>query len=349
MSVVSAVFFVGFNAAFVGDVNTKMPTSERMGFGKKLQERDLPAEIEDSIGMKLVLIRPGSFLMGTNDRFVGPYDTDNDDARPVHEVEITRAFYMGAYEVTQEQFEEVTGNNPSDFEDPEMPVEGITWDEAVEFCKLLSEKEGITYRLPTEAEWEYACRAGTTTEFYWGDEADGRYGWYSENSEGTPHYGGEKLPNSWGLYDMAGNLGEWCSDYHDNDYYDVSPAKDPTGPESGMARVARGGTYTDTADFTRSSTRLGLFPTMKMEFIGFRCVREIAPTGLGQAVETTVEQTSEGQLGAEELYEKGREAYYSGDYEKAFEYFERSSLLGDPMAITFIGYMFNNGLGVEKG
>ena len=133
--------------------------------------------ITNSIGMKLKLIKAGEFMMGS--------EKGNDDEKPVHKVKITRPFYIGVYEVTQAQYEKITGKNPSSFKGPNKPVEMVAWIEAVLFCKKLSKKEGVKYRLPTEAEWEYACRAGTRTVFYWGDEMDGRYSWYYVNSEET--------------------------------------------------------------------------------------------------------------------------------------------------------------------
>ena len=123
------------------------------------------------------------------------------------------------------------------------PVETVSWEDAVEFCKRLSAKEGKTYRLPTEAEWEYACRAGTTTEWYCGDKEDelGRVAWYRKNSGKMPHPVGGKEANSWGLFDIHGNVFEWCADWYDSDYYANSPPSDPPGPERGAFRVFRGG------------------------------------------------------------------------------------------------------------
>jgi formylglycine-generating enzyme required for sulfatase activity len=155
---------------------------------------------ENSISMKLVWIAPGEFKMGSND--------GEDFEKPLHTVKITKGFYMGAFEVTQGQYQQVMGTNPSYFKGANLPVEQVSWDDAVEFCKKLSQKEGKTYRLPTEAEWEYACRAGTTTKFSFGDDESqlGEYAWYGKNSGMKTHPVGKKKPNAWGLFDMHGNV-----------------------------------------------------------------------------------------------------------------------------------------------
>jgi formylglycine-generating enzyme len=178
---------------------------------------------------------------------------------------------MARTEVTQEQYEAVMGSNPSNFKGPDLPVERVTWYEAVEYCNELSRQEGLDpcysgsgasmlcdftangYRLPTEAEWEYACRAGTETDFHTGnmthsgssplDPALDRAGWYFGNSGSTTHPVGEKEPNAFGLYDMHGNVWEWCWDWYASDYYASSPAEDPRGPASGSDRVVRGGSW----------------------------------------------------------------------------------------------------------
>ena len=149
---------------------------------------DKDGVITKSIGMKLKLIKPGGFMMGSEKGF--------DNEKPVHKVKITRTFCIGVYEVTQAQYEKIMGKNPSYFKGPNRPVDTVSWDDAVLFCKKLSEKEGVKYRLPTEAEWEYACRAGTRTEYYWGDGIDGRCAWYWENSENRTHDVGQKKPNA---------------------------------------------------------------------------------------------------------------------------------------------------------
>ena len=158
------------------------------------------------------------------------------------------------YEVTQEQYERVMGKNPSRFKGPQLPVERVSWKAAVSFCTKLSafpeeQAAGRTYRLPTEAEWEYACRAGSTTDFCFGDAEWGLddYAWYEDNSDHRTHPVGQKRPNAWGLYDMHGNVWEWCADWHDEAYYEASPVDDPQGPATGVDRVGRGGSWSESA------------------------------------------------------------------------------------------------------
>jgi formylglycine-generating enzyme required for sulfatase activity len=220
----------------------------------------------NSIGMKLKLIKAGEFMMGS--------EKGEKNERPIHKVKITRPFYIGVYEVTQKQYEEVMAKNPSEFKGPNRPVENVTWDDAVLFCKKLSEKEGVKYRLPTEAEWEYACRAGTKTEFYCGDRIDVGYAWYKTNSEAKTHDVGQKKPNAWGLYDMSGNVYEWCSDWFAKDYYISSPEKDPQGPREGQLRVLRGGAWHNTDGNCSSAYRAGLDHDQGSPDSGFRVVRD---------------------------------------------------------------------------
>ena len=214
--------------------------------------------------MKMVLIRPGKFMMGEG--------TDQ------HEVTISKPFYMGVYEVTQAQYEAVMGTNPGYFKGTTNPVETVSWNDAVEFCKKLSEKTRQTFRLPTEAEWEYACRAGTQTAFSFGDDpsALGDYAWWNGNSSDTPHPAGQKKPNAWGLYDMHGNVMEWCADWHGG--YPKGPATDPSGPATSAlgARVLRGAPwlYDDTVRF-RCAFRTCSAPADRGNCVGFRCARTL--------------------------------------------------------------------------
>jgi len=233
----------------------------------------------------MVSIPSGSFRMGDIQ------GSGDDDERPVHEVRIS-AFEMSAYEITQGQYEAVIGENPATGcgVTYDYPV-NVNWYDAVKFCNKLSELCGLEkcydevsgkcdfgrngFRLPTEAEWEYACRAGTETKYYTGNsESDlSRAGWYWDNSGGHTHPVGLKEPNAWGLYDMHGNVWEWCNDWYSWGYYSVSPSSDPTGPPSGFARVVRGGSWSRYARNFRSALRRGVTPSDTIYDLGFRVVR----------------------------------------------------------------------------
>ncbi len=245
-------------------------------------------EIVNSFGMKLKLIQPGSFLMGSLKGQPGA----TDDEHPRHMVEITRPFYLGVYLVTQAEYVQVTGlKNPSWFstngggksaveglDTSRFPVEQVSWDDARAFCVLLNRLDvrrptGWKYSGPTEAEWEFACRAGTTTDYFFGAEPDklDNYAWYAANSEGRTHEVGTRPPNPWGLYDMNGNVYQWCIDWHHKDYYSRSPQQDPQNKENGrLARVLRGGSWSGAAKWCRAAHRLALAPRDRKNFLGFR-------------------------------------------------------------------------------
>ena len=235
--------------------------------------------ITNSIGMKLVYIPAGSFMMGS-DGYEGPQ----------HQVRISKGFWMGQTEVTQGQYKSVLNAEPWSGrrhaqEDASNPAVYVNWDDAVAFCRKLSQKEGKSYRLPTEAEWEYACRAGTTTRFSFGDDDSllGDYAWYRGNTVDLGKHDwppvGQKKPNPWGLYDMHGNVWEWCSDWFDGDYYSddsyysKSPSVDPNGPSSGENRSVRGGSRNDTESSLRCARRVGYGPRSNLYYVGFRVVR----------------------------------------------------------------------------
>src|SRR5262245_37907136 len=197
-----------------------------------------PSSLEtrrNSIGMELVRIPAGEFMMGS--------DADRQDEKPLHQVTISKPFYLGKYEVTQAQWQEVMGTNPSHFKgDPNRPVERVSWKMVQEFISKLNTREGHTlYRLPTEAEWEYAARAGSTTKYHFGDDDAllEQYAWYSKNDKGTTHPVGQLKPNAWGLYDMMGNVWEWVQDWRGP--YAAGQQVDPQGPATGNARGYRGG------------------------------------------------------------------------------------------------------------
>jgi sulfatase modifying factor 1 len=221
--------------------------------------------ITNSIGMKLTLIPAGEFMMGSpkSEKY------HDDDEGPVHRVRITKAYYLGVHEVTQSGWKEVMGTEPWSGktyvkEGAEYPATYISWDDAVKFCKKLSGKEGRTYRLPTEAEWEYACRAGSKTAYSFGAESSelGTYAWYGGivgdgncKDEMYAHEVGRKRANAFGLYDMYGNAWEWCQDRYGGDYYEDSPTDDPAGPATGSGRVLRGGGWSGIPWLCRSAYR----------------------------------------------------------------------------------------------
>jgi formylglycine-generating enzyme required for sulfatase activity len=221
------------------------------------------AVVKNQMGIEMVYIPPGEFMMGS-DR--------NKYEQPVHRVTISQAFYIGRYEVTQAQWQSVIGNNPSGYKKcgGNCPVETVSWDDAQNFINKLNEgNDGFRYRLPTEAEWEYACRAGTTGD-YAGDLDS--MAWYDKNSGAETHPVGTRQPNGFGLYDMHGNVGEWCQDWYAESYYASSPASDPQGPGSSFTRVMRGGSWDYDASFLRSAVRLGLSPGLRSSGLGFRVV-----------------------------------------------------------------------------
>jgi formylglycine-generating enzyme required for sulfatase activity len=221
--------------------------------------------LTNSIGMKLRLIPAGSFTMGS--------ENGNMNESPAHQVTLSKPYYIGVYEVTQEQYQRVMGTNPAKFRGPGRPVENISWEDAESFCKKLSDSEpGSTYRLPAEAEWEYAFRAGSEGKYPWGDVFDPRFCRFQENSRGTTHDAGSRLPNRWGLYDMCGNVYEWCSDWFGR--YTGEPKVDPEGETARpKARVLKGGAWNTHPHNLRPSARTQQDPTEKF-LVGFRGVRE---------------------------------------------------------------------------
>jgi formylglycine-generating enzyme required for sulfatase activity len=228
----------------------------------------------------MVRINGGTFQMGSNKGYT--------DEKPVHTVTIS-SFYMGKYEVTQKEYQEIMGTNPSNFKGDNLPVEKVSWFDAVEHCNKLSQREGLTpaytingtnvtwnrnangYRLPTEAEWEYACRAGTPTAYNTGAGISDSTGWYNANSGSTSHPVGQKPANRWGLHDMHGNVMEWCWDWYGS--YSKGAQTDPWGASSGSNRVIRGGNWLDSAENVRSANRYDSYPSDRYSYIGFRLVR----------------------------------------------------------------------------
>jgi formylglycine-generating enzyme required for sulfatase activity len=239
-----------------------------------LSQRQRPgpaARLTNSIGIEFVLILAGTFMMGSPDS-----DTQAADGeKPAHRVTISQPFYLGMYAVTQGQWHAVMGTNPSQFTDElNRPVEWVSWDDTQEFLRRLNAKEGgMRYRLPTEAEWEYACRAGSTARYSFGDDSSqlDAYGWYYDNSGSTTHPVGQLTPNAWGLYDMHGNVLEWVQDWYGA--YTPEPVTDPQGPTSGSLRVLRGGSWGNVAWYCRSAARGYGAPGGRFVLLGFRLVR----------------------------------------------------------------------------
>jgi len=267
------------DAARISDANSAAPNARpKASAGTNQTRTDSKAA--------MVQIAGGRFTMG---------DKNEVDA-PLHEV-VVSLFAIDKHLVTQEQFQTVMGSNPSRWKGDRNPVEQVRWSDAVKFCNQRSELEGLQpcydlqtwkcnfdangYRLPTEAEWEYACRAGTTTPYFFGDNSAklGDYAWFDKNSGGHPRSVGQKQPNPWGLYDMTGNLWEWCNDFYKVDYYQEAPRQDPRGPIEGRNKVVRGGAWRFSAENCRSGYRYSESPgyadvCFGYDIYGFRCVRK---------------------------------------------------------------------------
>jgi formylglycine-generating enzyme required for sulfatase activity len=215
---------------------------------------------------QMVFVQGGSFMMGSNE--------GSDVEKPVHKVTLSD-FYIGKFQVTQAQWKAIMGDNPSAFIGDDHLVEKVSWNDVQEFIKKLNEKTGQKYRLPTEAEWEYAALGGQKSRGfkYAGSDNLNEVAWYDENSGSKTHPVGQKKPNELGLYDMSGNVYEWCADWYGSDYYKNSPKNNPTGPVNGSSRVMRGGSWYSRADRCRVSSRGSCTPDFRCYFIGFRLLR----------------------------------------------------------------------------
>jgi formylglycine-generating enzyme required for sulfatase activity len=242
-------------------------------------ERD--GGLTNAIGMNFVLVRAGEFVMGSPEGEEGRQG----DEGPQHRVRITRRFYLGATQITQAQWQAVMGSAPwkgwlfakrSVREGADNPATYVSWDDAIAFCRVLGQRDGRAYRLPTEAEWEYACRAGSTGRYSFGDDRSrlAGYAWYADNASDAgwryAHRVASMRANPIGLYDMHGNVSEWCSDWLAGGYYAVSPPDDPQGPTAGSYRVNRGGGWSSTPQCCRSASRSGSTPVYRYSDVGFR-------------------------------------------------------------------------------
>ncbi len=252
----------------VVDAENKQKEEVRRTSESKQQKVEAVNETEDG----MVYIKGGCFDMGDI------FDTGAIDEKPVHTVCIGD-FYLGKTEVTQRQYEDVTGSNPSKFQCADCPVERVSWINAQDFIKKLNEKTGMNYRLPTEAEWEYAARSGGLKEQWAGtndEEKIGEYTWNKYTADRHTHTVAGKTPNAIGLYDMMGNVWEWCSDWYGKEYYASSPSKNPQGPLEGKNRVIRGGGWHSKDKGLRTTDRNSFFPTSKkFSTTGFRLARSL--------------------------------------------------------------------------
>jgi formylglycine-generating enzyme required for sulfatase activity len=230
--------------------------------------------ITNRIEMELVLIPPGSFRMGGDKNL----EQAEDHETPRHRVNITNTFYIGKYAVTQREWSEIMNHNPGEFKNETRPVERVSWNDVQGFIQKLNKKEETdTYRLPTEAEWEYSARADTQNAYNFGPDINllTQYVWYRKNSEGKTHPVGGLKPNPWGLHDMHGNVHEWCQDWFDRNYYSQSPSIDPSGPTSGLAKVLRGGDWSSDAWYCRCASRSLSSPDRRSSRVGFRLIRMV--------------------------------------------------------------------------
>jgi formylglycine-generating enzyme required for sulfatase activity len=226
-------------------------------------------------GIKFIFIQSGCFQMG-NDK---PPTDQTIGETPSHRVCIDKPFYLGETEVTQKQWQDIMGSNPSKVKSEDRPVNRVSWNDVQDFIQKLNAKEGGDFfRLPTEAEWEYAARAGSDDDYSFGDNPGSlaKYAWFGNlGYKGSPHDVAQKEPNELGLYDMYGNVWEWVQDWYDGTYYSNSPANNPSGPETGKYRVYRGGSYIGKAFNLRSAVRFSALPSTRTHDLGFRLVRQL--------------------------------------------------------------------------
>ena len=249
-----------------------------------LAAADFPESTHD--GIAFISIPAGKFIMGTTDANRAALEKAKawnhlyECERPAHEVTISRPFLISKCEITQKQWREVMDKNPSAFKGPNLPVDSVSWEEVQMFIKKLNDRGKGRYRLPTEAEWEYCCRAGGAGLFGAAADSEGitvekieEFSWCRNNAGNRTHPVGEKKPNAWGLYDMHGNVWEWCLDWYGTDFYKKAPGKDPRNNEPGTERVFRGGSWFLEPQNLRAGFRGGNLPNFKSQYVGFRLVR----------------------------------------------------------------------------
>ncbi len=262
--------------ALAGDVTVHWSAGSKAAEIKPLDVKGFPGDpvakdgtlidftIDPTTGMQFVWVPDGCFQMGSN--------SGDSNEKPVHEVCVD-GFWMGKYEVTQAEWQRVMGSNPSHFKGDRNPVECVSWNNAQEFIKRLNAKGNGTFRLPTEAEWEYAARSGGKDEKYAGGNDVDRVAWYRSNSGKETHPVGTKAPNGLGLYDMSGNVWEWCQDWYNDKAYSQHARLNPIYSGGGDDRVLRGGSWLNSAGRVRAANRGGFFPGRRDNFLGFRLLR----------------------------------------------------------------------------
>jgi uncharacterized protein (TIGR02996 family) len=265
----------------MGDTPERLPLEDRLRALLASGVRPPVPEVSNSVGLRFALVPPGTFLMGSPEGEPGRYD----DEGPRRQVTLTRGFLLGVFPVTQSQFEQVMGHNPSacrrvgnSTDTQNLPVETISFNDAIAFCATLSElpeekKARRRYALPTEAQWEYACRAGTSSAFYLGDSLNSTLANVSDGEEnGHPTLVGSYPPNAFGLFDMHGNVWQWCADRFSSRYYRNATCQDPRGPRGGANRVLRGGDFSSPPDLARSADRGHNSVDARHNYNGFRAV-----------------------------------------------------------------------------
>jgi hypothetical protein len=319
-------------------------------------------QLGDGVILYFVRIEPGTFVMGADSSALAGVPAQTEE-RPARSVTISKPYYLGKYEVTQRQWQSVMGNNPSRQVGPNRPVENISWDDCQSFIlqlqkQLQKRNPSIRFALPTEAQWEYACRAGGTGDFTFGNEVTllPQHAWFQANSGNLIHDVGQKLPNTWGLHDMHGNVWEWCADWW-ADSYEQAASADPTGPASGSWRVMRGGAMNHSPRYLRSSQRAYAVPTNTYPDIGLRLVmvfepKKISPKQAGPPYKLEELRIKAEQNDAKAQYNLGL-MYYQGngvskDTAKAISWWRKAADQGDGEAQHNLGVMCFHGQGVAK-